>query len=36
MIALVAERIRPEPRPLAYADSQALAELVARHAKRGR
>ncbi len=30
IIALFAERIRPEPRPLADADSQALAELVAR------
>ena len=29
-IALFAERIRPEPRPIADADSQALAELVAR------
>jgi transposase len=29
-IALFAERIRPEPRPLADADSQSLAELVAR------
>jgi transposase len=35
MIALVAERIRPEPRPLAYADSQALAELVARRRQAG-
>ena len=30
IIALFAERIRPEPRPLADADSQTLAELVAR------
>jgi transposase len=30
VIALFAERIRPEPRPLADADSQALAELTAR------
>jgi transposase len=30
IIALFAERIRPEPRPLADADSQPLAELVAR------
>ena len=30
VIALFAERIRPEPRPLADADSQALAELIAR------
>jgi len=30
VIALFAERIRPEPRPVADADSQALAELVAR------
>jgi transposase len=30
IIALFAERIRPEPRPLADADSQSLAELVAR------
>ena len=30
VIALFAERIRPEPRPLADADSQSLAELVAR------
>jgi transposase len=30
IIALFAERIRPEPRPLADTDSQALAELVAR------
>jgi transposase len=30
VIALFAERIRPDPRPLADADSQALAELVAR------
>jgi transposase len=29
-IALFAERVRPEPRPLADADSQSLAELVAR------
>ncbi|MBE9202151.1 IS110 family transposase [Nodularia sp. LEGE 06071] len=29
-IALFAERIRPEPRPVAPADAQALAELVAR------
>ncbi|MEE9251004.1 MAG: IS110 family transposase [Alphaproteobacteria bacterium] len=29
-IALFAERIRPEPRPMADADAQALAELVAR------
>ena len=29
-IALFAERIRPDPRPIADADSQALAELVAR------
>jgi len=30
IIALFAERIRPEPRPLADADSQDLAELIAR------
>ena len=30
VIALFAERIRPEPRPVADAESQALAELVAR------
>jgi transposase len=30
IIALFAERIRPDPRPLADADSQTLAELVAR------
>ena len=30
VIALFAERIRPEPRPLADANSQALAELIAR------
>jgi transposase len=30
IIALFAERIRPEPRPIADADSQMLAELVAR------
>jgi len=30
IIALFAERIRPEPRPIADADSQALAELIAR------
>ena len=30
VIALFAERIRPEPRPIANADSQALAELIAR------
>jgi transposase len=30
IIALFAERVRPEPRPVADADSQALAELVAR------
>jgi transposase len=30
VIALFAERIRPEPRPIADADSQMLAELVAR------
>ena len=30
IIALFAERIRPEPRPLADADSQNLAELIAR------
>jgi transposase len=30
VIALFAERIRPEPHPLANADSQSLAELVAR------
>jgi transposase len=30
IIALFAERIRPEPRPIADADSQALAELTAR------
>ena len=30
MIALFAERIRPEPRPVADEDAQALAELVAR------
>jgi transposase len=30
VIALFAERIRPEPRPLADADSQSLAELIAR------
>lgn len=30
VIALFAERIRPEPRPIADADSQALGELVAR------
>ena len=30
IIALFAERIRPEPRPIANADSQTLAELVAR------
>ena len=30
VIALFAERIRPEPRPIANADSQTLAELVAR------
>jgi len=30
IIALFAERIRPEPRPIADADSQKLAELVAR------
>jgi transposase len=30
IIALFAERIRPEPRPIADADSQALAELMAR------
>ncbi|MCW2239453.1 IS110 family RNA-guided transposase [Azospirillum canadense] len=30
VIALFAERIRPEPRPVADTDSQALAELVAR------
>jgi transposase len=30
IIALFAERIRPEPRPIANADSQALAELMAR------
>lgn len=30
IIALFAERIRPEPRPLADADSQSLAELIAR------
>jgi len=30
IIALFAERIRPEPRPIADADSQTLAELVAR------
>jgi transposase len=30
IIALFAERIRPEPRPLAGADAQALSELVAR------
>jgi transposase len=30
IIALFAERIRPDPRPIANADSQALAELLAR------
>ncbi len=30
IIALFAERIRPDPRPIATADSQALAELLAR------
>ena len=35
MIALVAERIRPERCPLADADSQALAELVARRRQAG-
>ena len=30
IIALFAERIRPKPRPIADADSQALAELMAR------
>ncbi len=30
IIALFAERIRPEPRALADADSQSLAELIAR------
>ena len=30
VIALFAERVRPDPRPLADADSQSLAELVAR------
>jgi transposase len=30
IIALFAERIRPEPRPVAEAEAQALAELVAR------
>lgn len=30
LLALFAERVRPEPRPLADAESQALAELVAR------
>ncbi len=30
VIALFAERIRPEPRPVANADSQTLAELIAR------
>jgi len=30
VIALFAERVRPEPRPLADADSQSLAELIAR------
>lgn len=30
VIALFAERIRPEPRPIADADSQILAELIAR------
>ena len=30
IVALFAERIRPEPRPLADADSQSLAELIAR------
>jgi transposase len=30
IIALFAERVRPEPRPIADADSQALAELMAR------
>jgi len=30
VIALFAERIRPEPRPLGDADSQSLAELIAR------
>jgi transposase len=30
IIALFAERIRPEPRPIADVDSQALAELIAR------
>ena len=30
VIALFAERVRPEPRPLADADSQNLAELIAR------
>ena len=30
VIALFAERIRPEPRPIADADSQTLAELIAR------
>lgn len=30
IIALFAERIRPEPRPIADADSQTLAELIAR------
>ena len=30
MIALFAERIRPEPRPIVDADSQILAELIAR------
>ena len=29
-IALFAERVRPEPRPIADADSQTLAELIAR------
>ena len=29
-MALFAERIRPEPRPIADADSQILAELIAR------
>jgi transposase len=33
IIALFAERIRPEPRPIADADSQALAELMARRSQ---
>ena len=35
IIALFAERIRPEPRPLADADSQSLAELIARRWRSG-